>query len=180
MWGHASGAGPWGSRRVGSRVFVLSAMASGADLSSLLTASKNLTSHLSRPDLPSVQLSLDQIEAQSRRLVSRLPPGDTDRAYVPLLLPFFSDSSKKQLSTCPGSRRCPCSLQLNSPSEHLIHLHPLTASSRHRCRWLSSPCTRTEPHINHRRGQERNARRLLQDARGPRPSRLGSQETSRL
>ncbi|KAF8341685.1 nucleoporin-interacting protein NIC96 [Amanita rubescens] len=51
-----------------------------ADLSSLLTASKNLTSHLSRPDLPSVQLSLDQIEAQSRRLVSRLPPSDTDRA----------------------------------------------------------------------------------------------------
>lgn len=72
----------------GHESFVLSAMASGADLSSLLTASKNLTSHLSRPDLPSVQLSLDQIEAQSRRLVSRLPPGDTDRAYVPLLLPF--------------------------------------------------------------------------------------------
>lgn len=65
-------------------------MASGADLSSLLTASKNLTSHLSRPDLPSVQLSLDQIEAQSRRLVSRLPPSDTDRAYVlsPSLLPL--------------------------------------------------------------------------------------------
>ncbi|KAF8624791.1 hypothetical protein AX15_005680 [Amanita polypyramis BW_CC] len=55
-------------------------MASNADLSSLLTASKNLTSHLSRPDLPSVHLSLDQIEAQSRRLVSRLPPSDTDRA----------------------------------------------------------------------------------------------------
>ena len=34
-----------------------------------------------------MQLSLDQIEAQSRRLVSRLPPGDTDRAYVvPLFL----------------------------------------------------------------------------------------------
>ena len=60
-----------------------SIMASNADLSSLLTASKNLTSHLSRPDLPSVQLSLDQIEAQSRHLVSRLPHGDTDRAYVP-------------------------------------------------------------------------------------------------
>ncbi|KAK2462123.1 hypothetical protein APHAL10511_006586 [Amanita phalloides] len=55
-------------------------MSSNADLSSLLTASKNLTSHLSRPDLPSVQLSLDQIEAHSRRLVSRLPPSDTDRA----------------------------------------------------------------------------------------------------
>ena len=55
-----------------------------SDLSSLLTASKALTSHLSRPDLPSVQLSLDQIEAQSRRLVSRQPGSSNgaDRAYV--------------------------------------------------------------------------------------------------
>ncbi|KAF9268974.1 NIC-domain-containing protein [Marasmius fiardii PR-910] len=53
-----------------------------SDLSSLLTASKGLTSHLSKPDLPSVNLSLDQIEAQSRRLVSRHPgtSNDTDKA----------------------------------------------------------------------------------------------------
>ena len=53
-----------------------------ADLSALLNASKALTSHLSRPDLPSVNLSLDQIEAQSRRLVSRQPgtSADTSRA----------------------------------------------------------------------------------------------------
>ncbi|KAF7986143.1 hypothetical protein HWV62_38508 [Athelia sp. TMB] len=53
-----------------------------ADLSSLLTSSKALTSHLSRPDLPSINLSLDQIEAQSRRLVSRQPgtSNDSDRA----------------------------------------------------------------------------------------------------
>ncbi|KAL1745889.1 Nup93/Nic96-domain-containing protein [Schizophyllum fasciatum] len=53
-----------------------------ADLSALLAASKNLTSHLSRPDLPSVQLSLDQIEAQSRRLVQRQhnTANDADRA----------------------------------------------------------------------------------------------------
>ncbi|GLB36674.1 putative nuclear pore protein [Lyophyllum shimeji] len=53
-----------------------------SDLSALLTASKGLTSHLARPDLPSVQLSLDQVEAQSRRLVSRQPAAavDTDRA----------------------------------------------------------------------------------------------------
>ncbi|TFK47932.1 nucleoporin-interacting protein NIC96 [Heliocybe sulcata] len=53
-----------------------------ADLSSLLTSSKALTSHLSKPDLPSVNLSLDQIEAQSRRLVSKRPRtgGDNDRA----------------------------------------------------------------------------------------------------
>ncbi|KAF9007943.1 nucleoporin-interacting protein NIC96 [Cyathus striatus] len=49
-----------------------------ADLSALLTASKGLTSHLSRPDLPTVNLSLDQIEAQSRRLVSRQPGTSTD------------------------------------------------------------------------------------------------------
>lgn len=53
-----------------------------ADLSSLLTSSKNLTSHLSRPDLPLVDLSLDQVEALSRRLVSRQPgtSSDKDRA----------------------------------------------------------------------------------------------------
>ncbi|PIL30799.1 transporter [Ganoderma sinense ZZ0214-1] len=53
-----------------------------SDLSALLNASKALTSHLSRPDLPSVNLSLDQIEAQSRRLVSRQPgtSADTSRA----------------------------------------------------------------------------------------------------
>ncbi|KAF9456680.1 nucleoporin-interacting protein NIC96 [Collybia nuda] len=53
-----------------------------SDLSALLTSSKSLTSHLSRPDLPSVHLSLDQVEAQSRRLVSRQPGGsnDADRA----------------------------------------------------------------------------------------------------
>ncbi|KDR68691.1 hypothetical protein GALMADRAFT_256474 [Galerina marginata CBS 339.88] len=53
-----------------------------ADLSALLSSSKNLTSHLSRPDLPSVNLSLDQIEALSRRLVSRQPGTsvDADRA----------------------------------------------------------------------------------------------------
>lgn len=53
-----------------------------SDLSALLTASKSLTSHLSRPNLPSVHLSLDQVEAQSRRLVSRQPgaSSDADRA----------------------------------------------------------------------------------------------------
>ena len=54
-----------------------------ADLSSLLSASKALTAHLSKPDLPSVNLSLDQIEAQSRRLVSRQAgPSDDSRAYA--------------------------------------------------------------------------------------------------
>ncbi|KAG1777297.1 nucleoporin-interacting protein NIC96 [Suillus placidus] len=53
-----------------------------SDLSSLLNSSRALNSHLSRPDLPSVNLSLDQIEAQSRRLVSRQlgASSDADRA----------------------------------------------------------------------------------------------------
>jgi nuclear pore complex protein Nup93 len=61
-----------------------------SDLSSLLTSSKNLTSHLSRPDLPSVNLSLDQIEALSRRLISRQPgnSNDTDRAFVLFFVSF--------------------------------------------------------------------------------------------
>ncbi|KAF9818485.1 hypothetical protein IEO21_02723 [Rhodonia placenta] len=57
-----------------------------ADLSALLTASKALTSHLARPDLPSVKLSLDQIEAQSRRLVSRQPGSFTDNDRANYLL----------------------------------------------------------------------------------------------
>ena len=58
------------------------------DLSALLTSSKQLTSHLARPDLPSVNLSLDQIEAQSRRLVSRQAgQNDEGRAYVSSVLP---------------------------------------------------------------------------------------------
>jgi len=58
------------------------------NLSSLLAASKALTSHLQRPDLPSVNLSLDQIEAQSRRLVAGQPsaPADSGRGCVPLVL----------------------------------------------------------------------------------------------
>ncbi|KAF9523633.1 nucleoporin-interacting protein NIC96 [Crepidotus variabilis] len=56
------------------------------DLSSLLNASKNLTSHLSRPDLPTVNLSLDQVEALSRRLVSRQPGTSTDSDKANYLL----------------------------------------------------------------------------------------------
>ena len=52
-----------------------------ADLSSLLASSRSLNSQLSRPELPQVHLSLDQIEAQSRRLVSRqTQPGNADDA----------------------------------------------------------------------------------------------------
>ncbi|KAA1475433.1 nucleoporin-interacting protein NIC96 [Dentipellis sp. KUC8613] len=57
-----------------------------ADLSSLLTSSKALTSHLSKPDLPHVNLSLDQIEAQSRRLVSRQPGAAADSGRANYLL----------------------------------------------------------------------------------------------
>ena len=56
------------------------------DLSALLESSRALTANLTRRDLPSVNLSLDQIEAQSRRLVSRQAgsSSDNDRAYVPV------------------------------------------------------------------------------------------------
>lgn len=80
------------------------------DLSALLESSKALTAHLSRRDLPSVNLSLDQIEAQSRRLVSRQPgtSADNDRAYavssyIPqsnaLTNPTGTTSSPKLMST---------------------------------------------------------------------------------
>lgn len=57
-----------------------------ADLSALLTASKSLTSHIPRSDLPSVHLSLEQIEAQSRRLVSRQPGTSYDPSGANYLL----------------------------------------------------------------------------------------------
>ncbi|KAH8101571.1 nucleoporin-interacting protein NIC96 [Cristinia sonorae] len=57
-----------------------------ADLSALLRASKALTSNVTRPELPSVNLSLDQIEAQSRRLVSRQPGTSTDNDRANYLL----------------------------------------------------------------------------------------------
>ncbi len=55
-----------------------------SDLSSLLASSKALTSHLKRQDLPNVSLTLDQIEAQSRRLLPRQTgaQADTGRAWV--------------------------------------------------------------------------------------------------
>lgn len=49
-----------------------------SDLSSLLASSKALTSHLKRQDLPNVSLSLDQIEAQSRRLLPRQTGAQAD------------------------------------------------------------------------------------------------------
>ncbi|KAG8703494.1 hypothetical protein FRC09_004138 [Ceratobasidium sp. 395] len=52
------------------------------DLNSILASSRGLVAHLPRPDLPSINLSLDQIEAQSRRLVSKQPvaPGAGGKA----------------------------------------------------------------------------------------------------
>ncbi|CAE6422002.1 unnamed protein product [Rhizoctonia solani] len=52
------------------------------DLGAILATSRGLVAHLPRPDLPSINLSLDQIEAQSRRLVSKQPtaPGTGGKA----------------------------------------------------------------------------------------------------
>lgn len=57
-----------------------------ADLQSLLTSSRALNAHLARPDLPSVNLSIDQIEALSRRLVARQPANDSDNDRANYLL----------------------------------------------------------------------------------------------
>jgi nuclear pore complex protein Nup93 len=54
------------------------------DLSTLLSESQALTAHLAPNDIPSIHLGLEQIEAQSRKLVSRQPaaPGDSGKASV--------------------------------------------------------------------------------------------------
>lgn len=52
------------------------------DLSTLLSESQALTAHLAPNDIPSIHLGLEQIEAQSRRLVTRqaAAPADTGKA----------------------------------------------------------------------------------------------------
>jgi hypothetical protein len=47
---------------------------SGLSLSDLLEQSKRLTTYLARSDLPQVELGLDQIESQSRRLLNKQRP----------------------------------------------------------------------------------------------------------
>jgi nuclear pore complex protein Nup93 len=60
-----------------------------ADLSALLTSSKALTAQFLKPELPHVNLSLDQIEAQSRRLVSRQPNANVDSSRACVFQPSF-------------------------------------------------------------------------------------------
>ncbi|VDC01189.1 unnamed protein product [Peniophora sp. CBMAI 1063] len=59
---------------------------STTDLAALLAQSKALNAQFARPELPHVQLSLDQIEAQSRRLVSQQPGAQHDQARANYLL----------------------------------------------------------------------------------------------
>ncbi|KAJ3859420.1 nucleoporin-interacting protein NIC96 [Lentinula novae-zelandiae] len=70
------------------------------DLSSILSASRDLTKHLLNskpPDLPSVNLSLEQIEAQSRRLVSKHnAAGDVDKANYLLAQASVNGSALSQ------------------------------------------------------------------------------------
>jgi hypothetical protein len=46
----------------------------GLSLSDLLEQSKRLTTYLARSDLPQIELGLDQIESQSRRLLNKQRP----------------------------------------------------------------------------------------------------------
>jgi nuclear pore complex protein Nup93 len=66
------------------------------DLNSILATSRGLVAHLPRPDLPSINLSLDQIEAQSRRLVSKQPvaPGTGGKAYAVLYMLLLKMQAK--------------------------------------------------------------------------------------
>lgn len=59
-------------------LFAIEISTMSSDLSSLLASSKALTSHLKRPDLPNVSLSLGQIEVQSRRLLPRQAGAQSD------------------------------------------------------------------------------------------------------
>ncbi|KAJ7259621.1 nucleoporin-interacting protein NIC96 [Mycena rebaudengoi] len=105
-----------------------------SELSALLSSSRNLTSHLSRPELPAVRLSLDQVEAQSRRLVSRQPgtTNDTDRANY-LLAQAHVDASALSSSIAhlnPAATFSPLQpLQDTDVSGYLRHAHEQTLIS---------------------------------------------------
>jgi len=126
----------------------MASMASN-NLSSLLTASKALTSHLQRPDLPSVNLSLDQIEAQSRRLVAGQPgaPADSGRGYVsPVSHCFECVSPAFHLPAEITSSHRLTLMHLHSPPRLQISIRPQHSrhSSRCRIRTLRVTCgTRT-------------------------------------
>ena len=115
------------------------------DLSSLLTASKALTSHLQRPDLPSVNLSLDQIEAQSRRLVAGQPgaPADSGRGYVPPVSCKFRRASSVfvPLAETTSLRRLTL-MHLHSPPRSRISILPQHSRPYSHCkiRILQATC----------------------------------------
>lgn len=123
-----------------------------ADLSALLTASKDLTSHLYRPDLPSVALSLDQVEAQSRRLVSRQPgsSNDADRASVVLLFPLINVliSCLQKLFTCSGARRCIRAVRQHCTSQYFNNILATPTFAGHGRHRLSATWTRTDVDIH--------------------------------
>lgn len=115
------------------------------NLSSLLAASKALTSHLQRPDLPSVNLSLDQIEAQSRRLVAGQPgaPADSGRGYIlpvlcgfkrvsPVFIPPAETTSSRRLTLM--HLRSPPRLRISIQLQHSRHF------SHCRIRTLRATC----------------------------------------
>jgi hypothetical protein len=53
------------------------------DLSALLNSARSLNAHIGRPDRPVINRNLEQIESDTRNLISRLPGTDQEgRAYV--------------------------------------------------------------------------------------------------
>jgi hypothetical protein len=152
-----------------------------SDLSALLMSSKNLSVHLSKPNLPSVHLSLDQVEAQSQRLVSHQPgtSNDTDHAYVSLLHIEKYNASNipfPQLSSGASSCRHICVIQFDSPPQYLYNILATSTASGHRCCWLPPTHTRTKSHFDYRGGQEGHTRGILLCVGGTQSLRLGSQE----
>ena len=52
------------------------------DLGALLNSARSLNAHIGRPDRPAINKNLEQIESDTRNLISRLPGTDQEgRAY---------------------------------------------------------------------------------------------------
>lgn len=91
----------------------------GLSLSDILQQSRKLTNQLGRDsDLPSIQLGIDQIESQSRKLASKSVrngnPAADARAYVPVLT--------QSLPACEWWHRCRPALQCDPAHKHCEYL----------------------------------------------------------
>jgi hypothetical protein len=110
--------------------------AAAPSLASLLHQSRSLAAQQGRSDLPAIQLGLEQIEAQSRRLVARAapgapPPGAHEKAHY-----FLAGAGVDASQLGADVRR----VELRGAFEMLEAVGDTDVEVRRRCAHLCWPC----------------------------------------